>query len=67
MVSENAPPGPTVVDRVTVAKLCSVFVAATVTLLPASVVPVTVTESVTADWSGGAVTVSAVVPCAWRT
>ena len=47
MVSEKAPLAPAVVECVVVVKLVSVLVAATVTLLPGAVVPVTVVESTT--------------------
>ena len=50
-------------ETTVVAELASVFVAATYTVLPAAVVPLTVTgEPVTEAWSSGLVTVRLVLP-----
>jgi hypothetical protein len=63
-VAVNDPSAAAVVSAVAVENPVSVLVAATDTMLPAAVVPVTVTgDPLIADSLGGEVTVSDVVPC----
>jgi hypothetical protein len=62
--TENEPFAPAVVEAVVVAEFASVFVAATNTMFPGAVEPVTVTgEPMTTELSAGLVTVSVVAPC----
>jgi hypothetical protein len=60
----NDPSAAAVVDAIVVADPWSVFVAATYTVLPAAVFPVTTTgDPATPELSAGLVTVSVVAPC----
>ena len=60
----NTPFWSAIVEALVVAEFASVFVAVTYTVLPAAVVPVTVTgDPFTALSSSGLETVSGVVPC----
>ena len=62
------PSGAAVAEATVVAEFASVFVAATYTVFPGAVVPVTVTgEPPTDELSAGLVTVSVVSPCACAT